>query len=112
MNTFVLQATQDDPRPAFAVKKKNQWTAPTPWQRSTLTHLLTTSNKSKQQHTHSLQPYPTNFTSHDLSTDLCQPVLHALVPKRCGSICCHHRRPLILGSLLHETQVQKVVAAC
>ena len=41
INTLFNRATQDDPRPALAVKKTIQCTAPTPWQLSTLTHLLT-----------------------------------------------------------------------
>ena len=81
MNTFVFRATQDDPRPALAVKKIIQWAATTPWQQSTLTHLLTSLDNKIQTLTHLLQPYPTTFTSHDLSSDLCHPVLHALVPK-------------------------------
>ena len=43
---LVYRATQDDPRPALAENKKVQCTALTPWQLSTLTHLLTT-----KQHT-------------------------------------------------------------
>ena len=113
MNTMFLRATQDDPRPALAVKKKIPCTAPTSWQLSTLTHLQTPNPQTRTDtHTQSLQPYPKAFTCHDPSTGLCQPVPRALVPKKCESICCHHQCPQILGILDHEEHVQKVVAAC
>ena len=51
INTLFNRATQDDPRPALAVKKRIQCTAPTPWQLSTLTHLLTP-NLQKQTGPH------------------------------------------------------------
>ena len=81
-------ATQDDPRPTLAVKKKIQWTAPTPWQVSTLTHLPTLGLRTQTNlHTHLI-----TFTSHGPSTALCLQVQHALAPKRCVSICCHPQR--------------------
>ena len=56
---IVSRATQDDPRPALAVKKKVQCTAPTPWQLSTLTHLLTPDLQPRTNlHTHpTTQPH-------------------------------------------------------
>ena len=112
INTLFNRATQDDPRPALAVKKRIQCTAPTPWQLSTLTHLLTPNlQKRTGPHTNSLQHDLTAFTSHDPSTGLCPPVLHALAPKRCVSICCHHQRLPIQAVLFHWEQVPKVVAA-
>ena len=50
------RATQDDPRPALAVKKNIQCTAPTPWQLSTLTHLPTPDLQTQTHlHTHTSQ---------------------------------------------------------
>ena len=59
MNTLLLRAIQDDPRPALAVKKKIQCTAPTPWQLSTLTRLYTHTQKQTPTHT---DTQPTTIT--------------------------------------------------
>ena len=101
------RATQDDPRPALAVKKKVQCTAPTPWQLSTLTHLPTPDLQTRTNlHTHL-----TTFTSHGPATDLCLQVQHALAPKRCVSIFCFHQHLLIQAVLLRWEPAPKVVAA-
>ena len=101
------RATQDDPRPALAVKKKVQCTAPTPWQLSTLTHLPTPGLQTQTNlHTHL-----TTFTSHGPSTALCLQVQHALASKRCVSICCFHQHLLFQAVRLRWEPAPKAVAA-